>query len=143
MAKNHSFKGYPAECLAALNRNLGFAIDLAWASGYPLDDVQSEIVGAVWAGEDPRKAVPAVLGVRRLPNGQWLSADLHVIARFNAVAEGNVTDMPAPKQRRSAFVAGLAVDQGIGLRAAQKRVKRMLDQSRRQGDLFGGEVGDD
>lgn len=140
MAKNHSFKGYPAECLAALNRNLGFAIDLAWASGYPLDDVQSEIVGAVWAGEDPRKAVPAVLGVRRLPNGQWLSADLHVIARFNALVEGDITDMPTPKQRRSALVAGLSVDQGIGLRAAQKRVKKMMERAG-QGDLFAGGEG--
>lgn len=143
MAKNHSFKGYPSECLAALNRNLGFAIDLAWASGYELESVQGEIVAAVCAGEDPRKAVPATLGVRRLRDGKWRSFDLHVIARFNEVAESNIADMPAPKQRRSAFVAGLAVDQGIGLRAAQKRVKRMLDQSRRQGDLFGGEVGDD
>jgi hypothetical protein len=140
MAKNRGFEGYPATCLAALERNRGFAVDLAWASGYLLEDVQREILGSVLAGEDPRKRVPARLGVRRLPSGQWLSVDLHVIARFNAAVEGNITDMPAPKRRRSAVVAGLAVDQGIGLRAAQKRVKKMLDQARRQGDLFGGEA---
>jgi hypothetical protein len=138
MAKNHLFEGFPAGCLAELKRNRGFAIDLAWASGYLLEDVQREILGAVWAGEDLRSAVPARLGVRRLSSGQWLSADLHVIARFNPVAEGSITEMPTPKRRRSALVAGLAVDQGIGLRAAQKRVKKLLDQSRRQGDLFGG-----
>lgn len=140
MAKNRDFAGYPAACLAELERNTGFAIDLCWASGYPLYDVQREMLAAVWAGEDLRKTVPPRLGVRRLPTGQWLSADLHVIARFNAAAEQNIVEMPAPKRRRSALVAGLAVDQGIGLRAAQKRVKKMLDEARRQGDLFGGEA---
>jgi len=140
MVKNRGFEGYPATCLAELDRNRGFAIDLAWASGYLLEDVQREILGAAWAGEDLRKAVPARLGVRRLPNGQWLSVDLHVIARFNAVAEGNIAEMPVPKQRRSALVAGLAVDQGIGLRAAQKRVKKMMERAA-QGDLFAGREG--
>ncbi len=140
MAKNRRFEGYPAACLAELDRSIGLAIDMAAASGYPLEDVQHEVVLAVLTGVNPKTALPAALGVRRLPHGKWLPNDLHVIARFNAIAESQIVEMPAPKQRRSALVAGLAVDQGIGLRAAQKRVQKMMERAG-QGDLFAGGEG--
>ena len=134
MAKNL----YTPDIQAVLERDEGFLVALAFASHYPIEDLRQDVAEAMLAGKNIHRAVPAALGVHRFPDGFWRSMDLHVIARFNEVVEDNIADMPAPKQRRSALVAGLAIDQGIGLRAAQKRVKKMLDQSRRQGDLFAG-----
>lgn len=134
MAKN----SYPAGCQAVLVQYAPLAHSLATASGLTMDDLRQAIVLAWLEGAEPAQAVPASLGLRRLPCG-WVSTDLHVNARRAETEESfePIEEMPRPKVRRGSVVAGVAADLGLGLRAAQKRLKRQRDAAKRgQGDLF-------
>lgn len=137
MAKNI----YPAACQAVLSQYAPMAHSLARASGLTLDDLRQEIALAWHAGLDPARAVPPAVGVRRLPGGAWRSQDLAVAA---TAADGiePTGEMPRPKARRGEVAAGVAADCGVGLRAAQKRLKRQLGAAELgQGDLFTGGEG--
>lgn len=139
MAKNR----YPASCQQVLVQYAPLARSLAAASGLTLDDLRQEIALAWLGGAEPAHAVPASLGLRRLACG-WVSTDLHVNARRAGDDENFVPteEMPRPKSRRGSVAAGVAADLGLGLRAAQKRLKRQRDAAGAgQGDLFmDGEV---
>lgn len=131
MAKNL----YPANCQQVLVQYAPLAHSLAAASGLSLDDLRQEIALAWLSGRDPASAVPAAIGVRRLPGGAWRSQDLAVAA--TAADDIEPTEMPRPKARRGSVAAGVAADLGLGLRAAQKRLKRQRDAAGAgQGDLF-------
>lgn len=140
MARN----GYPVDCEAVLSQYGPLVHTLAQASGLSMDDIRQEVAVAWLAGQDPSAAVPAAVGVRRLGRG-WVSQDLHVTARRAENDDAFVAptgEMPRPKARRGSVAAGVAADLGVGLRAAQKRLKRQRDAAKRgQGDLFmaGGE----
>lgn len=140
MAKN----SYPAACAAVLAQYAPLAHTLAQASGLSIDDIRQELAVAWLVGQDPARAVPAALRVRRLPGGDWRSTDLHVAARAADLAAGvePVAEFPRPRSSRGAVAASVAVDAGVGLRAAQKRLKRQRDAAGAgQGDLFmDGEV---
>lgn len=135
MAKN----SYPAACAAVLAQYAPLAHTLAQASGLSMDDLRQAIVLAWLEGAEPAKAVPASLGLRRLSSYGWVSTDLHVNAR-RAENDENfepTEEMPRPKVRRGSVAAGVAADLGVGLRAAQKRLKRQRDAAGAgQGDLF-------
>ena len=137
MAKNL----YPASCQQVLVQYAPLAHTLAAVSGLSLDDLRQEIALAWLAGADPASAVPAAIGVRRLPGGAWRSRDLAVAATAADDIEPT-GEMPRPKARRGSVAAGVAADLGLGLRAAQKRLKRQRDAAGAgQGDLFmDGEV---
>jgi len=139
MAKNL----YPASCQQVLVQYAPLAHTLAAASGLSLDDLRQEIALAWLAGADPAHTVPALLGLRRLACG-WVSTDLHVNARRADTDESfePIEELPRPKARRGDVAAGVAADLGLGLRAAQKRLKRQRDAAAAgQGDLFmDGEV---
>lgn len=140
MAKN----SYPAACEAVLEQYAPLCHSLATAARLSLDDIRQEVAVAWLAGLDPIAAVPAAVGVRRLGCG-WISQDLHVAASHPANDEAFVEptgEMPRPKARRGHVAAGVAADLGLGLRAAQKRLKRQRDAAGAgQGDLFmDGEV---
>lgn len=139
MAKNL----YPVDCEAVLAKYAPLAHSLAHASGLSMDDLRQAIVLAWLEGAEPANAVPASLGFRKLARG-WVSTDLHVNAR-RAGDDGSfepVDELPRPKARRGSVAAGVAADLGLGLRAAQKRLKRQRDAAAAgQGDLFmDGEV---
>lgn len=140
MAKN----SYPAACAAVLAQYAPLAHTLVQASGLSMDDLRQSIVLAWLEGAEPAKAVPASLGLRRLSSYGWVSTDLHVNARRAETEESfePIEDMPRPKARRGDVAAGVAADLGVGLRAAQKRLKRQRDAAGAgQGDLFmDGEV---
>ena len=76
-----------------------------------------------------------------MPSGAWRSRDLAVAATAADDIEPT-GEMPRPKARRGSVAAGVAADLGLGLRAAQKRLKRQRDAAGAgQGDLFmDGEV---
>lgn len=134
MAKN----SYPAACAAVLAQYAPLAHTLAQASGLGMDDLRQAIVLAWLEGAEPANAVPASLGLRRLACG-WISTDLHVNARRAGDDENFVPteEMPRPKVRRGSVAAGVAADLGLGLRAAQKRLKRQREAALAgQGDLF-------
>lgn len=132
MAKNL----YPANCQQVLVQYAPLARSLAAASGLTLDDLRQEIALAWLSGLDPASAVPAAIGVRRLPGGAWRSQDLAVAATAADDIEPP-GEMPRPRTRRGSVSAGVAADLGLGLRAAQKRLKRQRDAAKRgQGDLF-------
>lgn len=137
MAKN----SYPAECQRTIDQFSPLAFRLAGASGLTLDDIRQELAVAWLCGQDPARAVPAAVGVRRLPSGAWRSRDLAVAATAADDIEPT-GEMPRPKARRGSVAAGVAADLGLGLRAAQKRLKRQRDAAGAgQGDLFmDGEV---
>mgnify|MGYP001619501848 CR=1 FL=1 len=129
---------YPAACQPVLRQYAPLAHSLAQASGLSMDDLRQAIVLAWLEGAEPAHAVPASLGLRRLPCG-WVSTDLHVNARRAETDEilGPIEEMPRPKARRGDVAAGVAADLGLGLRAAQKRLKRQRDAAGAgQGDLF-------
>lgn len=138
---------YPAGCQAILVQYAPLAHSLATASGLTMDDLRQEIALAWLEGKDPARAVPGALGLRRLPRivdgkkrNYWRSADLHVNARRaeeTVDVFGEVGEMPRPKASRGAVAAAVAADLGLGLRVAQKRLKRQRDAAKRgQGDLF-------
>ena len=134
MAKN----SYPAACEAVLDQYAPLCHSLATASGLSMDDLRQAIVLAWLEGAEPANAVPASLGLRRLPCG-WVSTDLHVNARRAETDEilGPIEELPRPKARRGDVAAGVAADCGVGLRAAQKRLKRQRGAAELgQGDLF-------
>ncbi len=145
MAKN----SYPPDCQAVIDQFSPAAGRWAVAGAYELDDVRQAIAQCWWTGEDPAVTVPKMLGLRSLPiivNGKkknnWWSKDLHVVAR-SAEHDDDIEpagDMPRPKARRGSVAAGVAADCAVGLRAAQKRLKRQRDAAERgQGDLFAGD----
>lgn len=139
MAKN----SYPAECQRAINKFSPLAARLAAASDFTLDELRQEIAVAWLTGLDPSAAVPAAIGVRRLyGRDDWMSQDLHVAAR-RAENDENFEpseEMPRPKARRGSVAAGVAADCAVGLRAAQKRLKRQRDAAEQgQRDLFGSD----
>lgn len=134
MAKNR----YPAECQQVLSQYAPLAHTLAHASGLSMDDIRQELAVAWLVGQDPARAVPAAVGVRRLPGGAWRSQDLAVAATAADDIEPT-GDVPRPKARRGSVSAGVAADLGLGLRAAQKRLKKQRELALAgQGDLFSG-----
>lgn len=147
MAKN----SYPPDCQAFINQFSPAAGRWAVAGAQELDDVRQAIAQCWWTGDDPAVAVPKMLGLRSLPkivNGKktnfWRSTDLHVAARCADLADDlePAGEMPRPKARRGAVAAGVAADCGVGLRAAQKRLKRQREAAELgQGDLFTGGEG--
>lgn len=132
---------YPAACQPVLGQYAPLAHSLAQASGLSMDDLRQSIVLAWLEGAEPAKAVPASLGLRRLSSYGWVSTDLHVNAR-RAENDENfepTEEMPRPKVRRGSVAAGVAADLGLGLRAAQKRLKKQRELALAgQGDLFSG-----
>lgn len=133
MAKN----SYPAACEAVLAQYAPLAHTLAQASGLTMDDLRQAIVLAWLEGAEPAHAVPALLGLRRLACG-WVSTDLHVNARRASDESFEpIEELPRPKASRGSVAAGVAADLGLGLRAAQKRLKRQRDAAAAgQRDLF-------
>lgn len=129
---------YPLECQRTIDQFFPLAARLAVESGLTLDDLRQEIAVAWLVGLDPRAAVPAAVGVRRLHgSNEWKSKDLHVAAR-RAGNEDNLeafSEMPRPKPARGSVTAEIAADAGVGLRAAQKRLMRQRERAA-QGDLF-------
>lgn len=131
---------YPLECQRTIDQFSPLAVRLAAASGLTLDDIRQEIAAAWLAGLDPAAAVPAAIGVRRLPGGAWRSQDLAVSATAADDVEPTA-EMPRAKVRRGSVVDGIVADSDgkIGRRAAQKRLARQREAGARgQGDLFGG-----
>ena len=131
---------YPAGCQHTIDQFSPLAVRLAGASGLTLDDIRQEIAVAWLAGLDPAAAVPAAIGVRRLPGGVWRSQDLAVAAKTADDVEPT-EEMPRGKARRGSVVDGIIADADgkIGRRTAQKRLARQREAGARgQGDLFGG-----
>jgi hypothetical protein len=124
---------YPAPCASVLAQFAPAVPLWAAASGFTKDDVRQEITLAVLAGEDPARAVPTALGIRKV-GGPWRPIDATVWAgSYNFTLDTDSINgepsaaMPAPRFARGNMAAGISADSGIGLRAAQKRLKRQRD----------------
>lgn len=129
---------YPADCQRTIDQFSPLAACLAAASGLTLDDLRQEIALAWLAGDDPARSVPRSLGVRRLQSGRWVALDPAVYGGefVDEVIDCDAVALPL-RDERGSLTRGIATDGYIGLRAAQKRLKRQRDAAAIQGDLFG------
>ncbi len=121
----------------------------AWAAaaGLELGDVQAQIALAVLTGEDPARAVPAALGIRKLCNS-WRSKDLSI----SCLEINEEIDAEARRDEQIDDASGIAdalagggtdgiARRGkITRRGAQKRVSKQLSRFVQCGDLFAGVV---
>ena len=136
---------YPAACQAVINQFSGGAVSWATAAGVSLDDVRQLIAVAWLQNEDPARSVPRALGLRRLraaknggqEKGSWVALDPTVCRAALMEETASAEDGLLPlRDQRGGLTRGIANDEGIGLRAAQKRLKRQRDLAAIQGDLF-------
>lgn len=117
----------------------------AWAraAGLELDDVQQEIAIAVLVGEDPARAVPRALRIRRIGK-VWRSLDAapaaHSLDDLDiAVDGGDEMQRDDATGIATALVGGtqrVAARCDVGRRAAQLRVRAQLARFEVGGDLF-------
>ncbi len=144
MAKNR----YPADCQRLINQFAGGAASWAAAADVSIDDVRQAIAIAWLQREDPERVVPAALGIRKLrgrrndERRRWVAKDPTISrGELQDDAFGNDERLLPLRDARGSLTRGIANDAGIGMRAAQKRLKRQRDAAvRGQGDLFDGGV---
>ena len=125
-------------------------VSRAWAlaAGLELDDVRQEIAIAILVGEDPARAVPRVLRIRRVGT-DWRSLDaapaamqLEIGERERAADEvAQADDLSGIAEALYGGTALVAERCGVGRAAAQKRLRAQLRRFEAAGDLFatGGE----
>ncbi len=115
-----------------------------WAAQCDFDDVCNEFATSIFAGEDPVAAVPARLGIRRLPCGRWVASDPLCHSSVFDLARHDVAALQIDDDDASSAVPIVDADGiehimkrcGIGRRAAQIRVKKQLLAMQAQGDFF-------
>lgn len=132
MGKNR----YPHDCQQLIAEYRPVAAAWASAAVEPLDDIRQLIATAWCSGEDPAVAVPRALGLRRIGD-RWISNNPAVYGGeiVDEVFDGEDRLLPF-RDARGGLTRGIANDEGIGLRAAQKRLKKARERAA-QGDLFG------
>ena len=120
-------------------------VSRAWAaaSGFELEDVRQEIAVAILVGEDPVRAVPRTLRIRRV-GGVWRSLD--VLPAAGELGNHDVVfgDEKAPLCKDSSGIVEalwggseqVAARCGVGRRTAQLRLKAQLARFETSGDLF-------
>lgn len=139
----------PPEIAAAISAFTPVSGAWATACGLELDDVRQEIAVAILVGEDPARAVPRTLRIRRV-GGVWRSLDLLPAAGELGNHDVVFGDEEAPlcddDSGIAAAIAGgsdhVAARCGVGRRAAQLRLRAQLARFEAAGDLFavvGGE----
>lgn len=118
----------------------------AVAAGVEADDVRQEIAVAVWQGQDPARAVPKALGIRRLGK-TWHSTDAAPSAANLDSIEGLGFAAETVEKHQDPVAAGfdgingtaeIARRAGISRRAAQMRVATQCARAKACGDLFAG-----
>ncbi|MCK6407146.1 MAG: hypothetical protein L6Q60_14195 [Rhodocyclaceae bacterium] len=142
-------RDFPPEIAKALSQFSPVSRAWAAASGFELEDVRQEIAVAILVGEDPVRAVPRTLRIRRV-GGVWRSLD--VLPAAGELGNHDVVfgDEEAPlcddDSGIAAAIAGgsdhVAARCGVGRRAAQLRLRAQLARFEAAGDLFavvGGE----
>lgn len=142
-------RDFPPEIAFAISQFSPVSRAWAAASGFELEDVRQEIAVAILVGEDPVRAVPRTLRIRRV-GGVWRSLDALPAAGELGNHDAVFGDEGAPLCDDSTGLAEalwggsehVAARCGVGRRAAQLRLKAQLARFETSGDLFatGGAV---
>ena len=136
---------YPKCILEEIERFAPVLPNWAYAAGITTDDVIHDIAISFLAGEDPLRAVPKALKIRKV-GGVWRPLDASVYAGSGDSVD-EITDERENDEGILEDASGIAMALAggtdrvaercqIGLRAAQKRVKNQQLRYAECGDLF-------
>jgi hypothetical protein len=137
---------YPLACRQVLAAFGSAAPRWAASSGLTLDDVLQELALAALAGADPARAVPAALGIRRLPGGRWVALDplAHPFSDADEMGETLAAEGEAGAEVGEEQGIGGTADIAARLRVTRRRAQQLAAAQRSRvaacGDLFAGGV---